>query len=66
MIAITYVISAVIWITAIVFVFDIYKSFSRIKNIEDKMEKTERDLIKKLDEINKSLKDIIRISNFQN
>ena len=66
MIAITYVISAVIWITAIVFVFDIYKSFSRIKNIEDKMEKTERDLMKKLDEINKSLKDLIRISNFQN
>lgn len=66
MVAITYVISAVIWITAIVFVFDIYKSFSRIKNIEDKMEKTERDLMKKLDEINKSLKDIIRISNFQN
>lgn len=66
MIAITYVISAVIWITAIVFIFDIYKSFSRIKNIEDKMEKTERDLMKKLDEINKSLKDIIRISNFQN
>ena len=66
MAAITYVISAVIWITAIVFVFDIYKSFSRIKNIEDKMEKTERDLMKKLDEINKSLKDIIRISNFQN
>lgn len=66
MAAITYVISAVIWITAIVFVFDIYKSFSRIKNIEDKMEKTERDLMKKLDEINKSLKDLIRISNFQN
>lgn len=66
MVAITYVISAVIWITAIVFIFDIYKSFSRIKNIEDKMEKTERDLMKKLDEINKSLKDIIRISNFQN
>lgn len=66
MVAITYVISAVIWITAIVFVFDIYKSFSRIKSIEDKMEKTERDLMKKLDEINKSLKDIIRISNFQN
>lgn len=66
MVAITYVISAVIWTTAIVFVFDIYKSFSRIKNIEDKMEKTERDLMKKLDEINKSLKDIIRISNFQN
>ena len=66
MVAITYVISAVIWITAIVFIFDIYKSFSRIKNIEDKMEKTERDLMKKLDEIHKSLKDIIRISNFQN
>ena len=66
MVAITYVISAVIWITAIVFVFDIYKSFSRIKNIEDKMEKTEMDLMKKLDEINKSLKDLIRISNFQN
>ena len=66
MVAITYVISAVIWITAIVFIFDIYKSFSRIKNIEDKMENTERDLMKKLDEINKSLKDIIRISNFQN
>ena len=66
MVAITYVISAVIWITAIVFIFDIYKSFSRIKNIEDKMEKTEMDLMKKLDEINKSLKDIIRISNFQN
>lgn len=66
MVAITYVISAVIWITAIVFIFDIYKSFSRIKNIEDKMEKTERDLMKKLDEINKSLKDLIRISNFQN
>lgn len=66
MVAITYVISAVIWITAIVFIFDIYKSFSRIKNIEDKMEKTEMDLMKKLDEINKSLKDLIRISNFQN
>ena len=66
MVAITYVISAVIWITAIVFIFDIYKSFSRIKNIEDKMENTERDLMKKLDEINKSLKDLIRISNFQN
>ncbi len=66
MAAITYVISAVIWITAIVFIFDIYRSFSRIKNIEEKMEKTEKDLMKKLDEICNSMKDLIRLSNFQN
>lgn len=66
MAALTYVISAVIWITAIVFIFDIYRSFSRIKNIEEKMEKTEKDLMKKLDEICNSMKDLIRLSNFQN
>lgn len=58
--------SILIWISAIVFIVDVYGTFSRVRKIEDKMEETERELKEKIEEVRKDIKDLIRISNFQN
>ena len=63
---ISYVIGCLFWVGVLIFIFDLYNTFKKIEEINNRISNTEKLLERKLDEINKSLKDIIRISNFQN
>jgi hypothetical protein len=62
----SWVLDILFWIGLLVFIFDLYNTFKKIEEINNRISNTEKLLERKLDEINKSLKDIIRISNFQN
>jgi hypothetical protein len=62
----SWVLDILFWIGLVVFIFDLYNTFKKIEEINNRISNTEKLLERKLDEINKSLKDIIRISNFQN
>ena len=63
---ISYVIGCLFWVGVLIFIFDLYRTFRKVEEINNRISNTEKLLERKLDEINKSLKDIIRISNFQN
>ena len=62
----SWVLDILFWIGLLVFIFDLYNTFKKIEEINNRISNTEKLFEGKLDEINKSLKDIIRISNFQN
>ena len=62
----SWVLDILFWIGLVVFIFDLYNTFRKVEEINNRISNTEKLLERKLDEINKSLKDIIRISNFQN
>lgn len=63
---ISYVLGCLFWVGVLIFIFDLYRTFRKVEEINNRISNTEKLLERKLDEINKSLKDIIRISNFQN
>jgi hypothetical protein len=62
----SWVLDILFWIGLLVFIFDLYRTFRKVEEINNRISNTGKLLERKLDEINKSLKDIIRISNFQN